>query len=82
MIGIALKRLGAIAPKTETDVDGLVNYVLGDWARQKFEGDPTISTALGSVGFLVRFAEEGIEFAYPTPKVYLEGGFPGAQGGS
>ena len=29
---------------------------LGSWARQKFEADPTISTALGSVGFLIRFA--------------------------
>ena len=26
------------------------------WAKQKFESDPTISTALGSVGFLIRFA--------------------------
>jgi len=29
-----------------------------------------------------RFAEEGIEFAYPTQKVYLEGVNLGAQGGS
>ncbi len=36
--------------------NGIVNYMLGSWARQKFEGDPTISTALGSVGFLIRFA--------------------------
>ena len=36
--------------------NGLVNYMLGSWARQKFEADPTISTALGSVGFLIRFA--------------------------
>ena len=25
-----------------------------------------------------RFGEEGIEFAYPTQKVYFEGGLPGA----
>ncbi len=110
VISIIVKRLNAIASKTETDVDdlitelldktkflfvallalyagsfvltlppgvdnllstvlvlgllaqgafwanGLVNYMLGSWARQKFEGDPTISTALGSVGFLIRFA--------------------------
>ena len=110
VIGIALRRLRAIATKTETDVDdlvaellgktkflfvalvalyagalslnlppevddllstilvlgfliqgafwanGMVNYMLGSWARQKFEADPTISTALGSVGFLIRFA--------------------------
>jgi small-conductance mechanosensitive channel len=37
-------------------VNGIVNYMLGSWARQKFEADPTMSTALGSVGFLVRFA--------------------------
>ena len=36
--------------------NGIVNYMLGSWARQKFEADPTMSTALGSVGFLVRFA--------------------------
>ena len=36
--------------------NGVVNYMLGSWARQKFEADPTISTALGSVGFLIRFA--------------------------
>ena len=36
--------------------NGVVNYMLGSWAQQKFEADPTISTALGSVGFLVRFA--------------------------
>ena len=36
--------------------NGIVNYMLGSWARQKFEADPTISTALGSVGFLIRFA--------------------------
>jgi small-conductance mechanosensitive channel len=36
--------------------NGIVNYMLGSWARQRFEADPTISTALGSVGFLVRFA--------------------------
>jgi small-conductance mechanosensitive channel len=35
---------------------GIVNYVLDSWARQRFEADPTISTALGSVGFLIRFA--------------------------
>ena len=34
----------------------MVNYMLGSWARQKFEADPTISTALGSVGILIRFA--------------------------
>jgi small-conductance mechanosensitive channel len=110
VIGIVVKRLSAIASKTETDVDdlvtellektkflfvallalytgslslslgqevgavlsttlvlgllaqgalwanGIVNYMLGSWARQKFQGDPTISTALGSVGFLIRFA--------------------------
>ena len=110
VIGIGLKRLRAIAAKTETNVDdlvtqllektkfvfvalvalyvgaisltlppevddilstilvlgflvqgafwanGLVNYMLGSWARQKFEADPTISTALGSVGFLIRLA--------------------------
>ena len=36
--------------------NGVVNYILGSWAQQKFEADPTISTALGSVGFLIRFA--------------------------
>ena len=36
--------------------NGIVNYMLGSWARQKFEADPTISTALGSVGFLIRVA--------------------------
>ena len=110
VIGMVLKRLSAIASKTETDVDdlvtellektkflfvallafytgslsltltpevgavlsttlvlgllaqgafwanGIVNYMLGSWARQKFQADPTISTALGSVGFLIRFA--------------------------
>ena len=35
--------------------NGLVNYMLGSWAKQKFQDDPTISTALGSVGFLIRF---------------------------
>ena len=110
VMAIGLRRLRAIAAKTETDVDdlvaellektkflfvalvalyagalslnlppeiddllstilvlgflvqgafwanGMVNYVLGSWARRKFEADPTISTALGSVGFLIRFA--------------------------
>ena len=110
VIGVVLKRLSAIASKTETDVDdlisqlldktkflfvallalyagaisltlppevdvllstilvlgfliqgafwanGIVNYMIDSWARQKFEADPTISTALGSVGFLIRFA--------------------------
>ena len=109
-ISIALRRLKAVASKTETDVDdlvtellektkfgfvalvalyagavsltlpaevddvlstilvlgflvqgafwanGMVNYLLESWARKKFEADPTISTALGSVGFLIRFA--------------------------
>ena len=109
-IAFVLRRLGAIASKTKTDVDdlvsqllektkflfvalvalyagalsltlpaeiddllstvlvlgllaqgafwasGFVNYMLGSWARQKFEADPTISTALGSIGFLIRFA--------------------------
>jgi len=89
-MGIILKRLKAIASKTETDIDdligqlldktkflfvallavlvlgflaqsafwanGIVNYMLGSWAKKKFESDPTISTALGSVGFLIRFA--------------------------
>jgi small-conductance mechanosensitive channel len=108
-IGIVLKRLSAIASKTETDIDDLVaglldktkflfvallalyagslyltlpagvsdllstvlvlgflaqgafwanafvNYMLNSWAKKKFEADPTISTALGSIGFLVRF---------------------------
>jgi len=36
--------------------NGIVNYMLGSWARQKFEADPTMSTALGSIGFFVRFA--------------------------
>jgi small-conductance mechanosensitive channel len=35
--------------------NGIINYFLGSWARQKFEADPTIATALGSVGFLIRF---------------------------
>jgi small-conductance mechanosensitive channel len=35
--------------------NGFVNYVLNSWAKKKFEADPTISTALGSIGFLVRF---------------------------
>jgi len=35
--------------------NGIVNYMLGSWARQRFEADPTMSTALGSVGFFVRF---------------------------
>jgi small-conductance mechanosensitive channel len=110
LIGVVLKRLSAIASKTETDVDdlisqlldktkflfvallalyagaisltlppevdallstilvlgllaqgafwanGIVNYMLGSWAREKFQADPTISTALGSVRFLIRFA--------------------------
>ncbi len=109
-IGIVLKRLSAIASKTETDIDdlvaelldktkflfvallavysgalyltlppevsdflstvlvlgfllqgafwanGFVTYMLESWAKKKFEADPTISTALGSVGFLIRFA--------------------------
>ena len=108
VIGLGLRRLRAIASKTETDVDdliaellektkfifvalvalyagaisltlppevddllstmlvlgflvqaafwanGIVNYMLGSWARERFEADPTISTALGSIGFLVR----------------------------
>jgi len=29
-----------------------------------------------------RFAKEGIEFAYPSQKVYFEGAGPGAQGES
>ena len=36
--------------------NGIVNYMLGSWAQRKFAADPTISTALGSVGFLIRFA--------------------------
>ena len=36
--------------------NGVVNYLLGSWAARKFEGDPTITTAMGSVGFLIRFA--------------------------
>jgi len=107
VMGIGLRRVKALAAKTDTDVDdlvaellektkflfvalyagalsldllpevgdllstilvlgfliqgafwanGVVNYMLGSWARQKFEADPTISTALGSVGFLIRFA--------------------------
>ena len=36
-------------------VNGVVNYLLGSWAARKFEGDPTITTAMGSVGFLIRF---------------------------
>ena len=110
VIGVVLKRLSAIASKTETDIDdlvaqllektkfvfvalvalyagafsldlpqrvddllstilvlgfltqgafwanGVVNYMIDSWARQKFEADPNISTALGSVGFLIRFA--------------------------
>ena len=36
--------------------NGIVNYILGSWARKKFEADPTITTALGSVGFLIRLA--------------------------
>ena len=109
VIGVVVKRLSAIASKTETDVDdlvsqlldktkflfvallalyagaftldlpqevddllstililgfliqgafwanGIVNYMIDSWARRKFEADPTISTALGSVGFLIRF---------------------------
>lgn len=35
--------------------NGIVNYLLDSWAKKKFEADPTISTALGSVGFLIRF---------------------------
>ena len=27
--------------------NGIVNYMLGSWARQRFEADPTISTAVG-----------------------------------
>jgi small-conductance mechanosensitive channel len=110
VIGVVLKRLSAIASKTETDVDdlvshlldktkflfvallalyagaisltlppevddllstilvlgfliqgafwanGIVNYMIDSWARRKFEADPTISTALGSVSFVIRFA--------------------------
>ncbi len=36
--------------------NGIVNYILGSWAKKKFESDPTITTALGSVGFLIRLA--------------------------
>ena len=36
--------------------NGIVNYILGSWAKKKFEPDPTITTALGSVGFLIRLA--------------------------
>lgn len=108
VIGIGLKRLGAIASKTETDIDdlvsqllektkflfvalvalyagalsltlppgvddllsavlvlgfliqgafwasGIVNYMIDSWAREKFDADPAISTAPGSVGFLMR----------------------------
>ena len=36
--------------------NGIVNYVLGSWAKKNFEADPTITTALGSVGFLIRLA--------------------------
>ena len=35
-------------------VNGIVNYILGSWAQKKFEGDPTIATAMGSVLFIVR----------------------------
>ena len=35
--------------------NGIVNYMINTWAKQTFEADPTISTALGSVGFLIRF---------------------------
>ena len=35
--------------------NGIVNYVLGSWAAKRFEYDPAIATALGSVGFLLRF---------------------------
>jgi len=28
-------------------VNGIVNYILGSWARRQFEADPTITTALG-----------------------------------
>ena len=34
-----------------------------------------------NLGIFKRFAEEGIEFAYPTQTLYLEGSGPGAQGG-
>tara|TARA_B110000116_G_scaffold43141_1_gene35600 strand:+ start:4806 stop:5849 length:1044 start_codon:yes stop_codon:yes gene_type:complete len=34
----------------------VVNHILTDWAREKYSGDSTISTALGSIGFLVRGA--------------------------
>ena len=27
--------------------NGIVDYMLGSWARQRFEADPTMSTALG-----------------------------------
>ena len=35
--------------------NGIVNYLLDSWAKQKFEADPTMSTALGAIAFLVRF---------------------------
>ena len=34
--------------------NGVVNYGLQSWAQRKFESDPTVVTALGSVGFLLR----------------------------
>ena len=35
--------------------NGIVNYLLDGWAKQKFKADPTMSTALGAIAFLVRF---------------------------
>ena len=35
--------------------NGIVNYLLDSWAKKKFESDPTMSTALGAIAFLVRF---------------------------
>jgi small-conductance mechanosensitive channel len=35
--------------------NGIINYLLDGWAKRKFEADPTMSTALGAIGFLVRF---------------------------
>jgi len=36
--------------------NAIVNHILEDWAVKKYSGDSTISTALSSIGFLVRGA--------------------------
>mgnify|MGYP006166978879 FL=1 len=36
--------------------NAILDYILIDWAGEKFANDPSVATALGSVGFLLRLA--------------------------